>query len=584
MSIRLRLAFSFVAILLLFAVNLAVNFWSDKQRAESFQALQKTRHRQVLAVDLERNIQDRHQEVVLMSTLAIDDQAELDDAELEGMIARIRATTKATQNLRALATGSDASDDADQLVTVFRDLETQWEIFYRGLADTDLLTEVDDEEPTEPAGEPLPEPSPAPTQVTPAQAGTTLEDPSASTELAGEPDTFDLVLAGNLAKEALGLVKNIQVEEQIRVQHATDRFFEVSELTRQTTFWIFGISILVSMVVAVSVSTYLARSLKALESGARKIGEGDLEHKIPVTSQDELAQLGSAFNHMSERLKLAREREEQARMAAESANRAKSTFLANMSHELRTPMNAIIGYGEMLVEEAEDTGQEDLIPDLNKILAAGKHLLALINDILDLSKIEAGKMTLFVEDIRVHDLIDDVATTIEPLVAKNRNELKIELADGLDTLVADETKIRQTLFNLLSNACKFTTEGTITLRSYRKQQGGNTDRFFFEVSDTGIGMTPEQLAKVFDEFTQADASTTRKFGGTGLGLSICKKFCQLMGGDIRATSEPDQGSTFIVEIPAVVDEAPEAPTKEARRPAPGEQDTRSAIQDGASPS
>ena len=575
MSIRLRLAFSFVAILTLFAVNLAVNFWSDKQRAESFQVLQRTRQRQILAVDLERNIQDRRQEVMLMSTLAIDDdQAALDNAELEGMIARLRATTKATQNLRALATGSEAAEDADRLETVFKDLEKQWEIFYRGLAGTGLATEDADEsesapteEPAEKTDEPAPEPS-----LTTAQ-----EDPLSSTEPATEAEAFDLALAGTLAKDALSLVEHIQTEEQIRVQHATDRFFEVSELTRKTTFWIFGISILVSMVVAVSVSTYLARSLKALESGARKIGEGDLEHKIPVTSQDELAQLGSAFNHMSERLKLAREREEQARMAAESANRAKSTFLANMSHELRTPMNAIIGYGEMLVEDAEDTGQEDLIPDLNKILAAGKHLLALINDILDLSKIEAGKMTLFVEDIQVQDLIDDVATTIEPLVAKNRNQFDIELAEGLGTLVADETKIRQTLFNLLSNACKFTTEGTITLRCRRQHEEGDTDRFFFEVSDTGIGMTPEQLAKVFDEFTQADASTTRKFGGTGLGLSICKKFCQLMGGDIRATSEPEQGSTFIVELPAVVDEAPEAPTEEALRPAPDGQDARSAI-------
>ena len=556
MSIRQRLTFSFVAILTLFAINLAVNFWSDKQRTQSFQELQKTRQRQVLAVDLERDILDRRQEVALMSTFAIDDQTEFDKTELDGMIARVRSTAKSTQNLRALADGSEASDKALHLESVYGELGKQWELFYRGLAGTELTTEDTSS------------PSPSLSPESPRDSVGVVDPPP-------EPESFDLASVDDLAKEALGLVKSLQVEEQIRVQAATERFFEVSEVTRNTTFWIFGISILVSMAVAISVSTYLARSLKAIEIGARKIGEGDLEHQIPVKSQDELAQLGSAFNHMSERLKVAREREEQARLAAESANRAKSTFLANMSHELRTPMNAIIGYGEMLVEDAEDDGREDLIPDLTKILAAGKHLLALINDILDLSKIEAGKMTLFLEEIQVQNLVDDVASTIEPLVTKNRNQFEIDLADGLGTLVADETKVRQTLFNLLSNACKFTSEGTITLRCRRQARRGKADRFFFEVSDTGIGMTDEQLAKVFDEFTQADASTTRKFGGTGLGLSICKKFCQLMGGDIRAESRPDKGSTFIVELPAVVDDAPEAPTEEARRPVPDGQDTRS---------
>ena len=230
-----------------------------------------------------------------------------------------------------------------------------------------------------------------------------------------------------------------------------------------------------------------------------------------------------------------------------------------MSHELRTPMNAIIGYTEMLTEDAEDLGQDDFIPDLKKILAAGKHLLALINDVLDLSKIEAGKMTLFLEEFEVASLIDDVTTTIQPLVDKNSNQLIVDVDARAGTIKADETKIRQTLFNLLSNASKFTQEGTIRLEAHRQSRGA-VDWMVYKVADTGIGMSEEQMAKVFEEFTQADSSTTRKFGGTGLGLTISKKFCQLMGGDVTVESEEGKGTTFIVELPAVVNEEPEAPT------------------------
>ena len=576
MSIRQRLTLSFVAILSLFAVNLAVNFWSDTHRTRSFQELQQTRQRQVLAVDLERNLNERRQEVVLMSTLAIDDTAELDKNQLDEMIARVRATSKTIQSLRALSPEGQETSDAAELETIYGKLEVEWERFYRGLAGAQGTDETSgDPSDDVVADEPARVPSDAPDPTVDGEPASVVDDSEGLGEEPGEDeleqtasDAADLDLARRLAKEALELVAGIQIAEQERVQTATDQFFEVQDFTRRTTLWIFAISILVALAVAVSVSAHLVRSLSALESGAQRIGEGDLDHRIPVASQDELAQLASAFNHMAARLQVSRESEEQARLAAENANKAKSTFLANMSHELRTPMNAIIGYGEMMLEDAEDGGDEALIPDLNKILAAGKHLLALINDILDLSKIEAGKMTLFLEEIHIQDLVADVSATIEPMVAKNRNRFDIDLQSDLGVLVADETKVRQTLFNLLSNACKFTTEGTITLSCRRRAQHGE-DRFFFEVQDTGIGMTPEQLDRVFDEFTQADASTTRKFGGTGLGLSICKKFCRLMGGDIRAESEPEKGSTFIVELPAVVDDAPEAPTQESRRPCPG---------------
>ena len=240
-----------------------------------------------------------------------------------------------------------------------------------------------------------------------------------------------------------------------------------------------------------------------------------------------------------------------ARKVAEQANQAKSSFLANMSHELRTPMNAIIGYSEMLQEEAEDIGQEDFIPDIQKIHSAGKHLLSLINDILDLSKIEAGRMELYLETFDIHDLIQDVVATVKPLLEKNKNEFKLSIADDLTTIYADLTKVRQSLFNLLSNASKFTENGTITLSLKRYIYQGE-DWINFQVSDTGIGMTKEQISRLFKAFTQADASTTRKYGGTGLGLTITQKFCQMMGGDISVESKFNQGTTFTIRLPIQV--------------------------------
>ncbi|MDX2031005.1 MAG: response regulator [Blastocatellia bacterium] len=239
-----------------------------------------------------------------------------------------------------------------------------------------------------------------------------------------------------------------------------------------------------------------------------------------------------------------------ARVAAEEADAAKSIFLANMSHELRTPLNAVIGYSEMLQEEATELGQDDFVPDLQKINAAGRHLLELINSILDLSKIEAGKMELYLETFEARTLISDVSVVIDPLVAKNGNRLVVHCAPDVGTMRADLTKVRQSLFNLLSNASKFTDGGTITLDVARRG-----DRVLFRVSDTGIGMTEEQIGKLFQPFTQADASTTRQYGGTGLGLTITKKFCEMMGGEIRVESQPGRGSVFTIELPAQIGDA-----------------------------
>lgn len=243
---------------------------------------------------------------------------------------------------------------------------------------------------------------------------------------------------------------------------------------------------------------------------------------------------------------------EKARDEAIKANQTKSQFLANMSHELRTPLNAIIGYSEMLMEEAEETGQTVFATDLDKIRKSGKHLLALINDILDISKIEAGKMEVYIESCDLSSLVQEVATTIQPLVDANGNRLEVRPIEG--KLTADVTKLRQILLNLLSNASKFTKDGKVSLEINR-QTRNERNGFEFIVQDSGIGMTPEQVEKLFMPFSQADSSTTRKYGGTGLGLAISQRFCNLMGGEIAVTSEFGSGSRFSFWLPAEQSEA-----------------------------
>jgi len=260
---------------------------------------------------------------------------------------------------------------------------------------------------------------------------------------------------------------------------------------------------------------------------------------------------------------LERERAEEAlrmaKEAAEAANRAKSTFLANMSHELRTPLNAVIGYSELLQEEAEDLGHENFVSDLEKIRTAGRHLLGIISDVLDLSKIEAGKMELYMETFPLAPLIEDAVVTSHPLVTRNENTFEVDCPADPGVMYADPIKVRQILLNLLNNAAKFTHQGQVTLTVTRETaptstasatQTDDVEWVCFSVADTGIGMTPEQVRKLFREFWQADASTIRQYGGTGLGLAISRRFCQMMGGDIGVESQAGEGSTFTVRLPA----------------------------------
>jgi signal transduction histidine kinase/CheY-like chemotaxis protein len=292
------------------------------------------------------------------------------------------------------------------------------------------------------------------------------------------------------------------------------------------------------------------------------VGALVVRRKVPGEFPKSTVELLRTFADQSvlaiQNARLFRETEEKSRELLK-ASQHKSQFLANMSHELRTPLNAIIGVSEMLREDAE-AAKEDTEP-LDRVLGAGRHLLALINDILDLSKIEAGRMELHLDSFALAPLIEDVAKTIEPMAAKNSNRVSVNCDAAIGTMHADQMRLRQALLNLLSNANKFTERGTITIDARQGQENGR-EWIKLAVTDSGIGMTPEQMGKLFQEFSQVSSATASKYGGTGLGLAISRRFCQMMGGDITVESEPGHGSTFTIRLPRIVNAPKEAvPTK-----------------------
>jgi signal transduction histidine kinase len=322
---------------------------------------------------------------------------------------------------------------------------------------------------------------------------------------------------------------------------------EASTAAYETARWIvvgfaFG-SIALALGLGYVISWSLLGPVKEIEKRLDEVAVGQFAQRVHVVNRDELGVLASNVNRMCEELGRLYQQ-------LELASKHKSQFLANMSHELRTPLNAIIGVTEMLREDAE-AAKQDTEP-LDRVLGAGRHLLALINDILDLSKIEAGRMELAISSFPLAPLIADVAKTVEPLAAKNSNKVSVHCAAEIGMMHADQMRLRQALLNLMSNANKFTERGAISVNARDGQENGR-DWITISVTDTGIGMTPEQMGKLFQEFSQASSATASKYGGTGLGLAISKRFCQMMGGDITVESEPGRGSTFTIRLPRIVD-------------------------------
>lgn len=316
------------------------------------------------------------------------------------------------------------------------------------------------------------------------------------------------------------------------------------------------LSVAIAVVVAWRTSRAIAEPVIVVTQVAEQVArKSNFDLRAPITTEDEIGLLAKSLNRLIERVSERTKQLEQAKELAEAASKAKSQFLANVSHELRTPLNAIIGLSQLLQEDAIDLGiASEFTTDLETINTAGKHLLELINDILDLSKIEAGKMTLYPETFEVVSLINNLVMTIKPTIEKNGSSLEIDYDGEFSTMYADQTRVRQILLNLLSNAAKFTKNGKVTLKIIRQKDviGNMTGEVIvFVVKDTGIGMSEAQLQQLFKPFTQGDASTTKKYGGTGLGLAITRHFCQMMGGDIHVRSELGVGSTFTVQLPVI---------------------------------
>jgi signal transduction histidine kinase len=519
MTIRRRLTLSHFAILLLLAFNLVIYYSSDLKRKSTFEELRRAISRQILISSIQQKLNDYQKQVSLLSQITADlSNSGTSPEEVAQFNEHLNDIGGQISQMSSLS-DAGGKDKIEAFQKAFSELSASWQVFYEnfGRNQSRAITEV----------------------VT-----------------RGEP------LGRKVMQEML---PQLQQDERNRIEAASTHFYDAARITDRLTLLIFVISGCLAGPLALFVSRHFTRGLEALRTGAAALGAGKLKYRIPVLSHDEFGDLALSFNEMAERLDTARReltgvnaelehRQHELKMlmqAAQTANQAKSRFLANMSHELRTPMNAIIGYSEILAEEAEDLRQEALIPDLRKINSAGKHLLTLIRDLLDLSKIEAGKMELDLETFDLREIVNDVSVTMQPQIDKNLNKLLVDIPPRIGTMRADATKVRQMLFNLLSNASKFTKSGTVRLQVRRNDVQGK-GWVEFSVRDSGIGMTPEQAEKIFDAFTQADPSTTREYGGTGLGLTITRKLCHMMGGDIRVESALGEGAVFTISLPAVV--------------------------------
>jgi signal transduction histidine kinase len=494
MSIRRRLALAFGTTLLLFCLNLLAHVITSQQRDASLHHFEGAVQRGLLWTSLEHEYRTRWQELSVLSELPLTaDQAR----EVRARIAQLttRAATVQIPNEAPAASSGSSGAAFQRQQQVFEVAAAEW---------------LD------------------------RRLNGTLE-----------PEANESEAVGTALTQLLEQLDRLKALDEERVTADSAQLVHLSALMNQISIAMLLLSMGLAVTIGVAFSRYLTGALRTLQIGAERIGSGDLSCRIDPVTQDELGSLARSFNEMTDKLAQTMSELKEARAQADRASRAKSAFLANMSHEFRTPMLAVQGYAELVQQQAEQLDQPQLLDDCQQIRIAGQHLMTLLNEVLDLSKIESGKMTLVIEEFDLRRVVEEVSATVRPLVAQRTNTFTVDMDDSLRTMRGDELKVRQILLNLLGNAAKFTDAGTIALRVAREAN----DRVLFEVRDTGIGMTPEQTLRIFEEFEQAEPSTARAFGGSGLGLAICQKLARLMSGDIAVDSEFGTGTTFTVHLP-----------------------------------
>ncbi len=498
MSLTRRLAVAFVLVMLLSLTNMLAHVWANDLRQQQFIELREVLALQAAIAEFKQRLTAMQRQVIVVNAMQRSDSGPVlsaqDRSEYEKLILNLRldAFRYAERAERLLS----LTENFDLKVDLLLDSWLATVAGHRALA-----TSVDDV-------------------------------------------NFHGVMRRIERIEGMTLVKSNLINSELD---------NIIDVTNRLSMAVFVAALILTFGLAYHIILFTRGSIEGLQEGTAEWGVGNLEHQIPEVGSDELGRLAGSFNTMARNLNDAMHELSEARERADQANRAKSAFLANMSHELRTPMNAVIGYTEMIKEEIEDGGEiapADLKADLDSIIASGRHLLTLINDVLDISRIESGKMSVYLEIVNIKTALKDAITTIQPLLDKNGNRLHLssELTD--EPVVMDVVKFRQILLNLLSNAAKFTHNGEVNVSARLHNDAGDPE-IVVEVADTGIGMSQEQIDKVFEAFTQADLSTTKQFGGSGLGLTISQSFAQLLGGGIECVSTPEEGSCFTLRLPLV---------------------------------
>ena len=500
LTLRLRFSASIIAVVLLFTLTNITYQLSSENTNLRLDNLQNQTRSQRAIVTIKQEIEVQQKQILVLDALIKNDDEKLSDEEIGNGIASLMSLKIDISRLEPFVF-LQTIESFDALIKSYNMLHELWQQYYVGYNDgrTPSIKKIE-----------------------------------------------------SIYIKTLSLLNDFETEELLATNEQADSLEKVVKFTDRIAVAIYIFTIVLTITLGFLLIKYTNRSLNELNKGTVRIGGGDLKYHIPVNTDDEIGDLTIAFNEMSDKLSNAMAQVQQSKENADQANRSKTNFLANMSHELRTPLNAIIGYSEMIIEDYREENKLDekqAIEDLQRILSSGRHLLQLINDVLDLSKIESGNMTVFNETFDSVEIIEELLTTMSPIAKKSDNELILERSQNIPKLYNDAVKFRQVFLNLLSNACKFTDKGKVTvLISFNKK----TENIVFHVSDTGIGMSADQIDKIFKAFVQADSSTSKLYGGTGLGLSICKQFVELMQGKLDVSSAEGKGTTFTVLLPLKV--------------------------------